>query len=296
MKTFSIEWKVEEQHDGMLLRNFLMKKKQISRSALKSIKTNGALYINGESAKVVQHIKGGDCILVEFPKEERSQWVEGKQVPLDMIYEDDHLLVLNKQAGLQTIPSMLNSEDTLANGIVYYYEKNDLPYTFHPVNRLDRDTTGLMMVAKHRYAHDLLTKQQKNKSLSRRYMALVHGTIESDTGSVDKPIGRKEGSIIERQVTEAGKEAVTHYRVLKTVKDVTLVSLELETGRTHQIRVHMASLGHPLLGDDLYGGSRKWISRQALHSSEMTFYHPFIKEPMTFQADLPEDIKKVIDE
>jgi 23S rRNA pseudouridine1911/1915/1917 synthase len=217
-------------------------------------------------------------------------------LPLSIVYEDDYLLVVNKPPFMSTIPSREHPTGTLANALLYYYDQQQLPTTIHVVTRLDRDTSGLLLVAKHRHVHHLLSELQKRGQIKRRYEAVCHGQLSQDKGTIDAPIGRKSDSIIEREVREDGQRAVTHFQVIKRMQHYTHVSLQLETGRTHQIRVHMSHIGHPLVGDELYGGSREKLSRQALHSKELSFFHPFVQKEYCFQSDLPEDMKRLIEQ
>lgn len=293
MSGITVRWQVETSQQQCLLRDFLRKEKQISRLALTDIKKHGKLLVNGAEVTVRAVVNVGDEVTVVFSPEKRSAGLQAKNIPLSVVYEDEHLLVINKQAFLATIPSIYHPEQSLANAVLYYYDMNKIPYTFHAVNRLDRDTSGLLIVAKHRYAHDLLTKQQRLGQVKRTYLAIVHGIIENNAGTISAPIGRKEDSIIVREVRDDGQAAVTHYQVVKFLEDETVVQLQLETGRTHQIRVHMASIDHPLLGDDLYGGLTTKIDRQALHSWELAFFHPISNQKMHFKVDPPEDISKL---
>ena len=195
---------------------------------------------------------------------------------------------------MNTIPSREHPTGSLANGLAGYYKKRGLAATIHIVTRLDRDTSGLVLVAKHRHIHHLLSEQQKQGEVKRRYQAIAEGIIASDEGRIEAPIGRKHTSIIEREVREDGQYACTLFRVLARLESYTHLELQLLTGRTHQIRVHMAYLGHPLAGDDLYGGSRDNISRQALHCSALTFTHPLTKQVMSFFEELPEDMAMIL--
>jgi 23S rRNA pseudouridine1911/1915/1917 synthase len=213
---------------------------------------------------------------------------------LDILFEDQYLLVVNKPAGMSTIPSREHPTGSLANALVGYYEEIGLSATSHIVTRLDRDTSGIVLIAKHRHVHHLLSKQQKNGNVKRTYEALAEGNIALEKGTIEKPIGRKLDSIIEREVRSDGKYACTHYCVLKRYKEFTHVELQLKTGRTHQIRVHMSFIGHPLLGDDLYGGTLSLIARQALHCKIIQFPHPFTGQNMIFTADLPLDMSELI--
>jgi 23S rRNA pseudouridine1911/1915/1917 synthase len=282
-------------HEGLLLRDFLRHEKQISRTLLTDIKFKGGkLVVNGREERVRYEVSAGDEIEIFFPKEQRSETMNPVNLPLNIVYEDEHFLLVNKPPNLTTIPSRLVPDRSLAQAVLYYYEQHHISSTIHVVNRLDRDTSGLVLIAKHRYAHDLLSKQQKQKTMKRTYLAFVHGIVEKEKDAVNRPIGRKEGSIIEREVRKDGQIAVTHYEVMEQWKQYALLALSLETGRTHQIRVHMAFINHPLLGDDLYGGTQEFINRQALHSHTLTFYHPFLEKVLTFKASLPDDMKQLV--
>ncbi|WP_283152338.1 RluA family pseudouridine synthase [Guptibacillus hwajinpoensis] len=282
-------WNVEEKDEGMLLREFLLTEKNLSRSMLTDIKFNGGkLTVNNINQTVRTVLRKDDTVEVLFPKETVSETMVAKEMELRICYEDEHFLLINKPASLPTIPSR-HSIESLAEGVLYYYHTHKLDRTIHAVNRLDRDTSGLVLFAKHRYAHDLLSRQQKNKEMKRQYVALVHGEVKGE-GEIDAPIGRKEGSIIERAVRPDGQHALTSYRTINHYKGFSLLELSLKTGRTHQIRVHMSYLGHPLLGDDLYGGTHALINRQALHSAKLEFYHPFLEKKLRFVSELEEDM------
>lgn len=279
---------------NMLLRDFLRVDLQISRQALTDIKLSGSIKVNDQPVTVRYLLEKNDCVEITFPEEERGKGLDAKNIPFKLVYEDDHVLIIDKQANLPTIPSRYQPGYSLANAVMHYYDQRGIKSTFHAVNRLDKDTSGLLIIAKHRYAHDLFSKQQKNYELKRSYKAIVHGNVITDNGVIDTPIGRKLDSIIEREVRDDGQSALTHYEVIQRYREQTVVKLTLETGRTHQIRVHMASIGHPLLGDDLYGGSTSSIQRQALHSFELKFLHPITNKWMTFLSDIPSDMKTIL--
>ncbi|MBA2872136.1 23S rRNA pseudouridine1911/1915/1917 synthase [Anoxybacillus calidus] len=296
MKSFVLTWKITEKDEGKLVREFL-KEQNISRTALTDIKFHGGgIYVNGKFVTVRHVLRAGEVLEVRFPPEQRSADMVPQPLPLSIVYEDDYLLVVNKPPFMSTIPSREHPTGTLANALLYYYDQQQLPTTIHVVTRLDRDTSGLLLVAKHRHVHHLLSELQKRGQIKRRYEAVCHGQLSQDKGTIDAPIGRKSDSIIEREVREDGQRAVTHFQVIKRMQHYTHVSLQLETGRTHQIRVHMSHIGHPLVGDELYGGSREKLSRQALHSKELSFFHPFVQKEYCFQSDLPEDMKRLIEQ
>lgn len=295
MNNHKIQWKIDEKFEGMLIREFLLKEKGISKRALVDVKFYGGdILLNGSHVTVREILRAGDCLEVIFPPEIRSDGISGENIPLHIVYEDEHILVINKPPYMASIPSREHQSGTLANALIYYYDQIGLSSTIHIVNRLDRDTSGLMIVAKNSFVHSLFALEQKKKSIKREYEAIVHGIVREDVGIINAPIGRKAESIIEREVRNDGQHAVTHYEVKKRFSDQTLVSLKLETGRTHQIRVHMSYMGHPLLGDDLYGGQRDLISRQALHSKSVKFYHPFIKRELAFSVPLPADMGNIV--
>ncbi|CAM3394421.1 RluA family pseudouridine synthase [Bacillus inaquosorum] len=292
MEHFFIRKNITSAEDGMTVKEYAGVL-GISKRLLTDIKFGGGdLLINGEHVTVKYVLREGDLLVVKFPEEQVSETLLAEPVPLDILYEDEHVLVINKQPYVSSIPSREHPSGSIANGIIHHYQKNGVRATVHLVTRLDRDTSGVMLVAKHRFAHSILSSAQKNGLVKRRYAAVVHGRMTGE-GTVDAPIGRHPDSIIERRVTPDGQKAVTHFYVTRATDDITSVTLQLETGRTHQIRVHMSYLGHPLCGDTLYGGTRQKIGRQALHSEHLSFIHPLTQENMTFHAALPQDMKEL---
>ncbi|MCP8968324.1 RluA family pseudouridine synthase [Ectobacillus ponti] len=296
MHTFTLTWTITADGEGLLIRDYL-RAKGISKAALTDIKfRGGSITVDGQTVNVRHKLRAGEALTISYPPEERSEGMQGEDIPLDILYEDESVLVLNKRPYMATIPSREHQSGTVAHALLHHYDRQGLSSTIHIVTRLDRDTSGVMLVAKNRFVHHLLSQQQVVKAVRRTYEALVHGVMAADQGIIDAPIARKTESIIERVVREDGQHAVTHYRVLERKADLTYVELELETGRTHQIRVHLAYLGHPLLGDDLYGGRLDVMDRQALHSRTLTFFHPVLERAMTFTAELPADMKAVLQE
>ncbi|MEC2109952.1 MULTISPECIES: RluA family pseudouridine synthase [Bacillus] len=294
MEHFYIRKNITSAEDGMTVKEYAGEL-GISKRLLTDIKFGGGdLLINGEHVTVKAILKEGDLLIVKFPEEQVSETLLAEPVPLDILYEDEHVLVINKQPYVSSIPSREHPSGSIANGIIDHYQKNGVRATVHLVTRLDRDTSGVMLVAKHRFAHSILSSAQKNGLVKRRYAAVVHGRMAQMEGTVDAPIGRHPDSIIERTVTPDGQKAVTHFYVTCAHDDMSSVTLQLETGRTHQIRVHMSYLGHPLCGDTLYGGTRRDIGRQALHSEHLSFIHPLTQENMTFHASLPQDMRELI--
>ncbi|WP_405027653.1 RluA family pseudouridine synthase [Lentibacillus songyuanensis] len=286
-----MKWIIKQKHDGMLLRDYLQHVQGISRRILKAVKYDGGkILVDGKQQSVRTQIKQGEAVQLLFPPEIIGNGMKAESMPLQVIYEDDAVLVIDKPSGVATIPSMNQSSGTIANGVLAHYQRHNLPYTVHVVTRLDRDTSGLLLIAKHRYSHSLLSRSQKTGEVKRCYQAIVEGELSADYGTISEPIGRKEGSIIERTVIESGKPAMTHYQVIQQKKGMSLVDIHLETGRTHQIRVHFSYIGHPLAGDNLYGGSKRFITRQALHCRCIAFVHPFTHNNMHFESPLPDDM------
>ncbi|MHA6251711.1 RluA family pseudouridine synthase [Oceanobacillus sp. CAU 1775] len=291
-----MKWMIEAEHDGMIVRDYLQKVRGLSRRILIAAKSDrGKIILNGNPVTVRASLHSGDKLEVTLPVEKISDYLFPVNMNLEIVYEDAAVLVLNKQAGIATLPSPLHKSSTVANGILWHYQQIDNPNTVHVVTRLDRDTSGLILIAKERLSHSLLSRSQKEFGIERKYQAIVEGRLENKIGTINAPIGRKANSIVEREVTETGKEAITHYEVLQEWENYALLSIELETGRTHQIRVHFSHVGCSLAGDDLYGGTKAVIDRQALHCSEIKFRHPYTNELLEFKIELPKDIKIAIE-
>ncbi|KGP74342.1 RluA family pseudouridine synthase [Pontibacillus yanchengensis] len=289
-----MKWTITKQQEGMLVRNYLHSVRAFSRSMVKVVKFEGAILLNDDPVSVKAKLAEGDVLELHFPPEERGPHLHPVDRPIVILYEDEDVLVLNKPAGLATIPSIHHLEDTLSNRIIAYYNKENISYTVHIVTRLDVDTSGIVLIAKHRLAHSILSSTQEKGQIRRTYKAIVSGRIADSNGTIAAPIGRNYDSLIERQVTPDGREAITHYQVEVETPDYTLLDVRLETGRTHQIRVHFSYLGHPLLGDHLYGGERSLIDRQALHCTSLVFPHPMSGEEIVVNAEMPEDMVRLI--
>ncbi|MCM3569976.1 RluA family pseudouridine synthase [Neobacillus mesonae] len=293
---FNLKWCIKEQNAGLQIKDFL-KNEDISRTALTDIKfKGGSIRINGEDVNVRYVLQTGDELMVAFPPEIPSEGAKGEELPLTILFEDEFLLVVNKPPEMNTIPSREHPSGSLANALVGYYQRQGLGAAPHIVTRLDRNTSGIVLVAKHRHVHHLFSIMQRKRKVERTYEAFASGNIADSSGTITAPIGRKDSSIIEREVREDGQYACTHYHVLERFPSFTHVELNLGTGRTHQIRVHMAFIGHPLIGDDLYGGpiNRK-LNRQALHCKKLKFEHPFTGEEMCFTAPLPDDLFQLLE-
>ncbi|MBC2200328.1 RluA family pseudouridine synthase [Listeria welshimeri] len=290
-----LEWQVENEEDGLLLRTFL-RSKHISKQLLTAVKfsADGKIEVNRTEQNVLYQVQTGDNVRLTFPTEQQNERLLAEYTKLEVIFEDDFLLIINKPAGMASIPSQYHPSGSVANFVKGHYEAQGLTSAIHIVTRLDRDTSGLMLIAKNRFAHARLSTFLQQGLLKRRYQALTSGVLQEEAGSIEAPIGRKEVSIMERFVTPEGKYAKTNYEVLKRYRGFDHVAIQLETGRTHQIRVHFSYIGHPLIGDDMYGGDTSMLQRQALHSCHLHLDHPVTEEYMAFDLALPDDLEEII--
>lgn len=274
-----------------------LKKHEISKGLLAKVKfAGGNILVNNQPQNAIYLLDIGDKVTVDIPSEKGFESLEAVDRDLSIVYEDAHFLVLDKPAGVASIPSV-NHSNTMANFVKAYYIRQDYEnQQVHIVTRLDRDTSGLMLFAKHGYAHARLDKQLQKKMIEKRYYALVQGSGELKLeGDIIAPIGRDPDSIITRCVAKDGKYAHTSYKIVEQFGDIYLVYIRLHTGRTHQIRVHFAHLGFPLLGDDLYGGTLEaGITRQALHCHSLSFYNPFLEKQLKLESQLPIDFQNTI--
>ena len=274
-----------------------LKKHDVSKGLLAKIKyRGGGILVNDEPQNAIYLLDIGDKVTIDIPKEEGFESLDAISRKLEVVFEDDHFLILDKPAGVASIPSV-NHSNTMANYVkAYYIDSGYEHHQVHIVTRLDKDTSGLMLFAKHGYAHARLDKQLQKRAIEKRYLALVKGDgLLEKEGEIIAPIARDEDSIITRRVAKGGKYAHTSYKVIEQFGNIYLVDIHLHTGRTHQIRVHFSHIGFPLLGDDLYGGCMsEGISRQALHCHTLKFYNPFSGEEIGRASPLPTDFEQVI--
>lgn len=270
---------------------------EITRSQLKNLINDGHVTVNGQAVKPKYKVQAGDKISLVKP-EPQSLKLTPENIPLDIVYEDDDVIVVNKPQGMVVHPAPGHPDHTLVNALLYHSPLSTINGTFRPgiVHRIDKDTSGLLMVAKNDLAHQSLAEQLRNKTNKREYLALVYGQIKEDEGTIDAPLGRNPQDRKKQAVVKGGRHAVTHFKVIKRYDNFTLVKCILETGRTHQIRVHMKYIGHPLVGDPLYG-PRKVIGKngQFLHAALLGFKHPRTGKEMVFEAPLPENFQKMLD-
>ncbi len=270
----------------------------ISDRLLIKLKKANKIYLNNKLTYVNHPIFLNDIITVNLDFEEESENIIPKEMSLNIVYEDEALLIVNKNYNQPVHPSILHFEDSLSNGIKFYFNKIGLKRKIRPVNRLDKDTSGLVIFAKNEYIQELLIRQMKNNTFKKEYLSILTGHLEEKFGTINAPISRKENSIIEREINPSGETAITHFELIKNfeydTQKLSLVKFILETGRTHQIRLHSKYIGHPILGDTLYGSNSNLIYRQSLHAYKVSFIHPLSKQKIILEIDLPNDMKNII--
>lgn len=293
----NIDYIIDEDSAGLRVEQFLRRKRYSGQNLSEIKRMPKSILVNGVHYYMRQELSTEDHLQVRICETQNSEKIPPTKLPLDIVYEDEDLLVLNKPAGMPIHPSLNNYTNSIANALAYYFQSQGKPFIFRCCNRLDRDTSGLTIVSKHLVSGSILSDMTKYREVHREYLAIARGSVTPSEGTIQAPLGRKEGTIIERTVDwEHGEDAVTHYKVVKEANGHSLVSLRLETGRTHQIRIHMKYLGYPLIGDYLYNPDMEYMTRQALHSHHMEFTHPITGEHMSFTAPLPEDMARVMQE
>ena len=273
------------------IRQVLREKFGVSERLLTKLKKNRKIYLNGKNDIFLDiPVKTSDIVEVDFDFDEDNSNIVPVKMNLNIIYEDDSLIVLDKPFNMPVHPSLNHYEDSLSNGLKYYYDSVNLHRKIRPINRLDKDTSGIVIFAKNEYAQDRI------RITNKIYLTILEGKLEG-SGIIDKPIARKADSIIERCINDNGEKAITEYSVIKNFnignEEFSLIKCILHTGRTHQIRVHMASINHPILGDTLYGKSSTLIDRQALHAYKLTFVHPITKKEIEVTASIPYDMNNI---
>lgn len=250
--------------------------------------TDGTVQVNGQNAPVNHILKQGETLRIYIPEEAMTSNIPARPLPLDIIYEDEDIIIINKSANMPIHPSQRHHEDTLANALMHYYAGQQ--FIFRCLTRLDKDTSGLVLVAKNLLASSILSERMKDGDITKEYTAICENPFENITGTIDAAIARKEGSTIERIISDDGQKAITNYIVIDNKKEHALVRLCLQTGRTHQIRVHMKHIGHPLVGDYIYNPDNTKLNRQALHCSKLAFTHPISGKALEFTSNLPDDM------
>ena len=303
----------EDIHE-VKLRDYLKYTENLSSRFLKSSGLSGKISVNNKVAKLNHRINSKDKIEIEM-KSDEHQNIEPEKMDLDVVYDDVDLIVINKSPGIVVHPTKGYPFGTLANGVSYYFKERNEKCIVRLVSRLDRDTSGLIIIAKNQFSHMALARDMQSKDLQiiamqgkatqgsdmqgktfeKSYMAVIHGNMENKSGTIDLPIGKSNEENIKNEVLEDGQRSITHYEVIDSFKNADLVKLTLETGRTHQIRVHLSHIGHPIYGDSLYGISEDhYIDRQALHAYKLIIPHPRTGEELILETELPEDIANLI--
>lgn len=293
-------WQVDNQKYNKLswicesegtVKDTLLNKMGMSVRLMVSLKSGDGIRKNNKKASVKETVEKGDLIEACFP-EEKNDYMPQK-IDLTIHYEDDDLLVVEKPYDMVVHPTKTHYNDTMLNGILYYFKENNIHSKVRFVNRLDRYTSGVLLVAKNKFAHSFMSKNNGLWEMDKEYIAVVQGQMSGE-GTIKGKIALAEDGI-KREVRSDGQEAITHYRVIASSEKASLLSIQLETGRTHQIRVHMSHLGHPLLGDELYGGDTSAIARQALHATKLGFFSPRKEKKQEIKIMLPDDIRELID-
>lgn len=278
---------VPTEYNNKDLKTFLKDYCKISSRVLTKIKRiDNGITRNNIKIKTIDIVHKDDEIIIKLPQDNNE--ITPIKGNLDIKYEDEYILVINKPPLMPVHPTKIHQEDTLANLVSYYMNCKNESYTFRCINRLDKDTSGLVVIAKDRYSSNII-----NKTIDKTYYAICEGTIDSD-GTINKPIMVMPGRSIQRITSDNGERAITHYHILDNSNNHTYLEIKLETGKTHQIRCHFSSIGHPLAGDDMYGGSLKYISRQALHCGKICFNHPITKNKIEVTSNIPLDMEEVI--
>lgn len=282
------------EYEGLSIEQLAKEKLQIPKKLLHELRMERGITINGHPIDWKTSIKKNDRIMIKCFKEEDFGVIPA-DLNVDILYEDDHLLIVNKPIGMDTHPTEPNQINTLANGIAYEWQLRGVFSKVRHVHRLDRDTSGVILFAKHPLSSSILDGMLERREIKRTYLAFAEGIIQQKKGTINEPIGRDRHHATRRRVSNSGQKAVTHYEVLAQFKkqNITKVQLQLDTGRTHQIRVHLSHIGHPLVGDELYGGHSTYMTRQALHAVKISFLHPFTKEPLVIEAPLPADLQNI---
>ena len=290
---------ISKEYAGELLRTFIQKELHLSSKMLRHIKfTPGGITANGNPCTVRYRLQEGDVLMLATEDTESAPHLTPVALPIEILYEDDDLVIPSKPANMPTHPSHDHHDDTVANALAYRYTKSGTPFIFRPINRLDRNTSGLLLVARHRIAAGRLSDAMKKQRISKSYLAVLDGEMPIGEGEINACLHRTAQSIIVREVCSPdapdAAPALTRYRVITAQNGHTLVKAYPLTGRTHQLRVHFASIGHPITGDDLYGSPSDAIERHALHAHTLTFPHPTIQEEQTVTAPLPPDMARLI--
>lgn len=296
MKENKLIFKVAAEDEGLKLREYLKSKQKLSSRLIKGAALEGRITVNEKITKLNYVVKCNDEIAFNVVKEE-SQNIDPEKMDIEVVHEDSDIIVVNKRPGIVVHPTKSYPNGTLANGLLYYFKEKGENCIVRLVSRLDMDTSGLIIIAKNQFSHMALARDMSSENFEKGYLAIIHGNMKESQGIINLPIYRTGGDTIRRIVDERGQESVTHFKVVESFNKGDLVELILETGRTHQIRVHLTHLGHPLYGDSLYGveDDSDYIGRQALHAYKLRFPHPRTGEILDLKTELPQDMKELLD-
>lgn len=290
-----LDYLVTEEFNGQRVYNILRGPMKVSGSMIKRLKRSNGIFLNNEPVRTIDNVTTGDTVTVIIDNNEETA-ITPENNPVSVIYEDDSFIAVDKPANMPVHPSAGHQTGTLAQAVLWHYIQQGLHTKVRPINRLDRDTSGVTLFAKNAYIQDQITRQMRDNRVFKAYLGIVHGVFNPKHGTIRLPIARKEGSVMERIIDSSGYDSITHYETIKIHNEFSLVKFVLETGRTHQIRVHSKAMGHPLLGDWLYSDIQtNLIGRQALHSHHLSFDHPITGERIELFAPLPEDMEKVLE-
>lgn len=294
MNEHILSYIVKPDDKYVFLREILISHLQVSHSLLVKLKSQHKIKVNGRVTFTNYRLRPGDLVTIDIALEEVND-IEPRPLPLDIIYEDPDCMIINKPPGLAVHSVKGIREITLANAVTHYWVEYGKSILFRPINRLDKETSGLIMVGKSQYAHQAIFRQQKQGRVRRRYLAVVEGIVKEDSGCINLPIARLDPDDRRRTVDPSGKPALTYFTVMQRYEGLTLLSLTLGTGRTHQIRVHLSHWGHPICGDSLYGDPSLLINRQALHAGDLSFKQPRTQTALHFRAPLPPDMSELLE-
>ena len=287
------EYRLQAEDSGQKYLTILLHKFHFSLKLLQRLKQGERVWVNGSFTYLTARGKEGETLSIQLFSDEEAN-IPGEDLPLAILYEDEYLLAVNKPVGQVVHPTHRYLTNTLGNAVIGYWERKGERRLYRPIHRIDRNTSGVVVIAKNQFAHQQLAWQLERGQLHKRYFGFVEGVVCETEGTIDDPIGFAPDSFIKRQVQPKGQSARTHFKVLHRYPHATFLEFILETGRTHQIRVHCEGIGHPLLGDDLYGGDTTLLSRQALHSAVYAFLHPVTRRPMILRAPFPEDLRNLV--
>ena len=289
-----LEYIINDLNKDRTIKSILKEKFYMSDRLIAKLKNTKQIYINNKPVYINTDLHIGDTLTIDLCFDECSDNIIPTDMKLNILFEDDSFLILNKSAGMPVHPSMEHYNDSISNGVKFYFNSTGLKRKIRPVNRLDRNTSGIVIFAKNQYVQECLIKQMKTNTMKKEYLAIVEGKLSQKKLTIDEPIARKENSIIERCVSSNGKNAITEFEVLNEYNNYSLVKCILKTGRTHQIRVHSSYINSPIIGDDLYGKKSNIINRQALHAYRISFVHPILNEKIEIMAELPDDMKRIL--